>query len=272
MTYKIRIIPRRKDLNKPDEFISTFDRLADFYDLHQEKVFIFLGLIVLVGIGIGFWVWYGIRQENQASVLAAEAAAHYHQPGTVLDESGAAESSKDHYNAAIEIYEKLLDQYPRTRSAMFGQYYLGNSYLELGEYARAVESYKEFLDQFGHSEIMNALVQQRLGYALIAKGEVAAARDSFAQILKINSSNNKDQALFEIGRLKEVGGETEAAILDYQKIIEDFPDSVMASESRVRLRGLGVEEPDPMPVLPVEQKADSSEEKPSEEGTIQMIQ
>ena len=251
MAYKIRVISKKQELKKPDEFVSTMDQLAEAARTRARLLLAILGILILLGGAIGGFVWYSIRQEQSASLLGIEAARYYHSASggpveSIPQGTGGPQSLRaENLSKAVELYQQVVAQYPRTKTAALSRYYLGNSYLELGDYDNAISAYQVFIQRHPGSSFLVAMAWQRLGYAYLAKGDLKQAETSFEAVANSQEAQNKDQSLFEIGRLREVQGRKQEAVPPYQEIVNKYPDSVLAAEAKARLRALGVVELQP---------------------------
>ena len=241
MGFKIRMINRKRELKQPDEFVSTVDRLADAMRVYRMYALGIFVLIVFIAGAVGGVLWYQIKQEEWAAVLELEAADFYHRSAVPRSGEGVPSLRDDNLRFAIEGYQKVVEEYPRTRSAAVSQYYIGNSYLELGDYDQAILAYEEFLRRYSDRPFLLSLARQRLASAFVGQGNVEAAQESLKGILSLQIAYNRDRALFDLGELSESQGKKEAAIESYQRILQDHPNSILAAESQIKLRGLGVE-------------------------------
>jgi tetratricopeptide (TPR) repeat protein len=248
MAFKIRMISKKQELKKPDEFISTVDRLTEMALSHRKHLLLMAGLLIMVGAIVVGVFWYQIKQEQWAAALEFEAASYYHQPVTTLsEEEGAQPLREENLRKAIDQYREVVTRYPRTKSAALSQYYLGNSYLELGDHEQAIAAYQAFIRQYSHSSSLVNLVRQRLAYAYLGQGDLEAAKRAFEDVIALEGALNKDQALYELGRLYEGEGKKEEAIQRYQAIVDNQPGTIFTAEARVRLRDLGVIETEASP-------------------------
>ncbi len=248
MTFKIRMIDRKREFKKPDEFISAVDRLTEMAQVYRKRLLWIVGLLVVVGGAVGGVFLYQYKQEGWAAAIEFEAAGYYHQSvASALDEQGDPPLKEENLKKAIDLYQEVVARYPRTRSAALSQYYIGNSYLELGNHDQAVVAYQDFIQRYSQFPLFIALVQQRLAFAYLGKGNLENAKEAFKDAAALEGAFNRDQVLYELGRLYETEGKKEEAIQWYQKIKEDHPDSVFTAEASVRLRGLGVVEVEPSP-------------------------
>jgi tetratricopeptide (TPR) repeat protein len=240
---------KKQELKKPDEFITTVDRIAELSRTHARQLWTAVALVLLVAVAVAGSIWLRLHQEERAAGLELQAAGYYHQPFSPETGEGKAvlPSREESLKKAIEVYKKVISDYPRTEAAALGQYYLGNSYLELGDHANAILAYDHFVKRYDRSAAMTALVYQRLGYAHLSAGDPTSALQSFESALERREARNRDQVLFEIAKLHEDQGRKEKAVQAYQMVVEEDPHSVLATESRVRLKALGVTETEPIP-------------------------
>ena len=264
MAFKIRTISKKQELNQPDEFISTLDWISETVQTRTKEISILLGVLVLAAAVVGGYFWNQSRQEGLAAQLQAKADTIYRDAASTAEvaQTGAG-TAEEKLRDAIKAYQEVLTNYPGTKAAAMSQYYIGNSYLDLGDYDQASQALESFIDQEFKFPVLEALVHQRLGYAYLLKGDTAAAQGAFGEVIRIKEALNKSQVLYESGRLHEVQGEKEEAIFRYQKIIKEYPQSPIVPEARVHLRGLGVEESEPA----LEEESERVEGVPATEST-----
>lgn len=239
MAYKIRVATRKEQLKKPDEFIGTIDRLGEKIRERAKLFWILLAVVLFVGSGIGLFWFLQTQQKNRAAGLEYQALQYYHQQ-VAPDDQKAAPSKEDNEKKAIEQFQKILEEYPRTPSAAVARYYIGNAYMELKDYDSAISAYRSFLEGNPANDVMVGMIYQRLGYAYLEKGNPEEARQSFEKVDGLAGSINKDQAMYELGRIDETLDIKEDAIKQYQELISRYPDSMFLSEAQRRLTALGV--------------------------------
>ncbi|MDP3597560.1 MAG: tetratricopeptide repeat protein, partial [Nitrospirota bacterium] len=141
---------------------------------------------------------------------------------------------------AITRYRQVVDQYPRTPSAPLALYHLGNTLVQTNELSAAIEAYQRFLMLYGSNPSMVGLVQQRLAYVYLLKGDRDLAAKALTAILETPGTLNRDQALFELARLEESQSRPEGALAHYQELIKTYPSSPFASEATIRTKVMDV--------------------------------
>lgn len=229
MAYKIKIDTKRR-LKEPDKYVSIVERVI-FFSKKNLK-FILIVSVVLLALGIayaGIMIKMGI-DDKKALKLEYEASHYYF--GTDSEKRG------EDLKKAIEIYQRIISDYKRSRSSPIAGYYLGNVHMELKEYDAAISVYNGLLERYPHRSDLIPLVYQRLGYAYLAKGDNKNALESFNRTAKLEMAKNRDQSLFESGRILEVMGEKGEARKKYKEIVTSYPSSPFSAEAQVKIKAL----------------------------------
>lgn len=265
MAYKIRMGSRKQELKQPDEFFSLVDRIQHWAVENTGVVTKLILGLVLTGVVVGGFFFFQGSQAEKASVLEFKALQFFQQQGQAFAEADTL-SPEENYKKAVKLFQEIIQEFPRTPSAVMARYYLGNAYLKLEEFDSAVKAYQSFLDVEKKNTILRGLVFQRLGYAHLSKNESREAIEAFKAAIELDGILNKDQIYYELGHLFHMMGKNEEAIRNYQAVPEQFPDSLFLSEAQTRLRELGVTEVKPPDAEAKGVSTDGGEEsKPEEE-------
>jgi len=249
MAYKIRVSTSKEQLKKPDEFIGAVDWLGEKIRTHAKLAWTILGGVLIVGAGIGAYGFYLDQQKSRAASLEYLGLQYYRQQAPADDKSPAP-SKEENYKKAIDQFQKILQDYPRTPSASLAPYYLGNAYMDLKNFDSAISSYRTFLEKNPKNDILAGITYQRLGYAYLAKNSLEEARKAFESVGPLAGALNRDQANYELGRIQEVSGQKDEAIKRYQDLVKQYPDSLFFSDAQKRLTALGVPETKPEQINP----------------------
>ena len=137
---------------------------------------------------------------------------------------------------AIARYRQIVDQYPRTSTAPLALYHLGNTLVQANELGAAIDAYQRFLTLYSSNASMAGLVQQRLAYVYLHKGDRDQAVKALTGILETPGTLNRDQALFELARLEESLSRPDGASARYQELIKTYPNSPFTSEATIRTK------------------------------------
>jgi tetratricopeptide (TPR) repeat protein len=217
MAAQKKSISRKELLKKPDEFITTSNKIANWVTVHSRAV-IWVGLAVVLAAG-GFFSYraYTAHQEKQG---------------------------REAYFAAMEVpdttkkIKKLADvatDYPRTQGAQKAWVSLGNLYYHQKDFTRALNAYRSALTRGNLPPEFQSLIQESLAYVLEEKGDLKEAADTFSQILKGSDPLLKENAHLNLARVYIKLGKTKEARNTYQDFLKSFPESIYAPLVRDRL-------------------------------------
>ena len=102
----------------------------------------------------------------------------------------------------------------------------------------AIEAYQKYVALYNENRPLLGMVLQRLGYAHLIKGDREAATKVFVAALDMPGTLNKDQVLYELGKIEEAQSRPEGALARYQDLTKTYPNSPFAGEATVRAKAL----------------------------------
>jgi predicted negative regulator of RcsB-dependent stress response len=244
MAYKIKVTPK-STVADPIAAIHWLDRWVAWEAAHRRLLWpLVIGMLLLglaAGGGWGWWWW----QNRQASQLAGQAAEYYPSPAEAVKPTPAGEQQKsplaDHCTKALPFYQQITDRYDYSRLAPLALYYQANCQVELGKLDEALTLYTRVIDRYGPTNEVSQLAALRLGYLYANRGDRTRAIQQFQQLSEQPTAANRDEALFEVGQLREEENDQTAAITTYKMVQKDFPKSPWSSEAAARIKALGGE-------------------------------
>lgn len=153
--------------------------------------------------------------------------------------------SKDYVRAAAE-FDKLARHFEFSEYAPRAQYYAGLSYENMGKYYVAFQNYQRAIDNFPHIENMDEINAREFNIAdIYAKKsspkvlgtDIMTSTDRAIEIYRKVAENAPfgnlaDKAQFKMGEALKQAGRYEEATLAFQKIIDDYPDSELATKAQ----------------------------------------
>ncbi|MEW6543007.1 MAG: tetratricopeptide repeat protein [Nitrospirota bacterium] len=234
MSFKIKTEPRR---TTPDEaqLLSGMERLLVLVEQHSRWVLLAGTVLITVVAAVAAAVWYYNRQADEAMELTHQAMTLYlNRPA---DKPALAD---ENLKKAVGQLRAVADQYPRTVAGQLALYHLGNALVQINDLSGAIEAYKKYVATYGANKNMLGLVYQRLGYAYLLNGDRSQAEKAFSAVLEVTGALNKDQALFELGKLEEAQSRPEGALARYQDLTKSYPASPFANEAAIRIKALEV--------------------------------
>ena len=217
MAAQKKSISRKELLKKPDEFITTSNKIANWVTAHYQKV-IWVGAVVVLVAG----AFFGYRAY----------AAHQEKQG------------REAYFAALELPEitqkitkltAITTDYPRTSGAQKAWISLGHLYYQQKDFTRALTAYRSALSRGKLLPEFQSLINESLAYVLEEKGDLKGAADTFSQILKGPDPLVKENAHLNLARVFVKLGQTKEAKSAYQDFLKAFPNSTYAPLVRDRL-------------------------------------
>jgi len=260
MSYRIKVPAKTLPVDEA-HMLSWLDQTLHGSQNYRRPFLVGLGVLVLAGAVVA-GVFYIDRQAAQ------KAQDLEHEATTVLTAPGLNDPQKaDHaLKEAIEKYRQIVDEYPRTSTAPLALYYLGNTLVQANDMGAAIEAYKRFLATYNSNAALAGLVQQRLAYVYLLKGDRDQAVKAFTAIIETPGTLNRDQALFELARLEESQSRPEGAVARYQELIKTYPNSPFTSEATIRTKILDVkksQESTPSPTSAAPADAPSQKSPPA---------
>ena len=129
---------------------------------------------------------------------------------------------KKQYLKAFNVFQDLAK---RTEYKDVTLFWLGETYLKVGDHAKAQEQYKELIQAYPTS-LYAAQGYYSLGWSLFEKGDYENAKNNFIKLIELFPSNNlAEDATFKAGECNYNSGQYEGAVFQFQKFIQSYPNS-----------------------------------------------
>ena len=142
--------------------------------------------------------------------------------------------------AAREEFAPIVQRYGRTPSGRVASFYLGLCEISLGNGEAATEALQQAAG--ASQEIIATVSLYRLGQLQLAEGKLDEAIASFDLLLARNSDAfPADEALMSKARAQEAAGDQRGAMISYQRVVDEHPDSFSATDARGRVEELAAE-------------------------------
>ena len=202
-----------------------------------------LTIFVMPEAGFSYYIWSPesgkfVSSESQSQDYADE-----------LFQQAASYQKQNKVDRAIEEFQNLLRKYPTAPNASEAQYQIGLIFEERKDYDKAVEAYKKVTENYPQSERADAVTERlfKIGnlYMTGEKAKIAGlsiksglpkAVDIFEHIVKTAPYNTYgDQAQFNAGLTYKKMGQHQNAIDAFQKIIDQYPNSVLLDDARYQI-------------------------------------
>ncbi len=266
MSYKIRV--QKKKESTPVIIASRSGALIE--DLLARPMLIIgsIAVVVLVIAAVFAFRFFDHQTQEAAWAIEEEASKLFHEPPPLPEpvEEGDEEPQEvllDHQERlkrSAELYEELLEKYPKRAVAVVALFESGNVYYELEAYDKAEERFLSFLEKHQDRKGLAAISHTKLAYLYLKKGDRQQAIRHFRTIYDMADVANKDQAGFELARILEVDEKVDEAMAIYRDVSRTFSESPWGTEAEVRLILLN-------PPTPPEDTGSEGEEETKEPAT-----
>ena len=234
MSYRIKVSSKVDPLDET-HLLSGVERFLFVLQEQRRALLVGLGVLLMAAAVVAGVMWYDYQTTLKARELDQEATLHYlNRPA---DDP---KKAHEQLSLAIHLYKQVVDQYPRTPVAPLALFHLGNAQVLSNEVDAGIETYKRFMLLYSSNQSLLGLVQQRLAYAYLLKGDRDQAAKAFAGVLQIPGALTKDHVLFELAKMEESQSRPEGALAHYQDLIKNYPNSPFTSEAAVRVKVLEV--------------------------------
>lgn len=243
MSYRIKVPPRELPADEA-HLLSGMERFWARAEQHRQMILVGALVLFAAVAAVAGVLWLDHRHAEQAMELDRQATQLY-----LTRPASDPVKAEGNLKQAITLYRQVVEQHPRSRIAPLSLYHLGNALVQINDLSGAIEAYQRYIATYGANKTMVALVYQRLGYAYQLQGDRDRAAKAFSAVLDVPGAVNKDQALFELGKLEEVQSRPEGALARYQELMKAYPNSPFASEATVRMKALEVKKT-PGPAAP----------------------
>ena len=235
---------------KGNEFADSVARARAMMAERQREVttLVTVTVVAVVVVG-GYFGWRGQRNAKATNLLGSALAVAeapvvtppppapgspppVQQPGTFRTEQARLE-------AALPLLTRAADAYPNTEAGITARYRAAAVLADLGRYAEAEQRYQEVMAKAGRNGIYARTARLGLGDAQLAQRKYDAAIATFKELSTDSDSQLPlDGVLMQLGRAYLQAGKREDASRAFTRIINEFPQSLYASEARERIEEL----------------------------------
>jgi tetratricopeptide (TPR) repeat protein len=229
----------RKDLKRPDEFVTQSRRALEWAGSHPREVWMIGGgLLAILLLAGGLSWWWGARNVRAARGFYAAFELYRH----------------DQWGEAYDGFVELANDLGSTPYGHLGQLYAGRAAMQAGGKTKeAIEHYRAFLAKPPDDKALEQLTRLDLARALRGTGETAPARQELERAVE-GGGPATPEVLMELASLEEFDGKAERAIELYTRYLTEDPMGTAREIARARIVAMGATPPAavPPPVSPIQ--------------------
>jgi predicted negative regulator of RcsB-dependent stress response len=210
---------------KHDEFVDAAFDFGHWLEEHWAKVAGWVGAVVLIAVALVLWSAWSRHRAEQATQRLAQGIDRYEQ----AEAGGFAD--RESLDAALETFDDVSGAVGEGPGRV-ARFYRGATMFHLDRLDEARTDLEQVVSESGASDTLGATAQ-----LLLAQVEVAAGRTEEAVKLLQGLADQSDaavppgQALLELGRIHKLAGRPEEARRHWQRIVDEYPQTVAASEA-----------------------------------------
>jgi tetratricopeptide (TPR) repeat protein len=220
---------RKKELKKPDEFLTFSSRIIAWC---QDNIRIVIGVLASVAVLLlitSAVFLFKANRETKARALYEEALSLYQveSPGN----AGAA-----NYSMATAKLEEVKQRYRSTRVANYVLIDLGNIYFQEGDYEKAISCYTDFLQRTDVSDPLHDQALESLGETYEAKKSWQEALEVYQRLGSEGAPVYQAQVQLYLGRVYEAIGDKQKAMTHYDNYLSESPALIFGESIKIKLR------------------------------------
>lgn len=231
---------------KENEFARSVASARQALETRGRDLTILLLVAVLAIVAIGGYTWWRQSRNNKANVMLAGALAVYEAPvippaepkaGSPMpvEQPGTYRTEQAKLEAALPRFIEAANAYPSTESGIAARFHAAGILASLGRHADAEQQYQQVIDKAGRT-IYARTARLGLAEAQIAQGKIDSAIAIYRELsTDANAQLPVDGVLMQLGRAYLLAGKKEDAARAFNRIVEEFPESVYLSDARREL-------------------------------------
>jgi tetratricopeptide (TPR) repeat protein len=235
---------------KQNGFERTVAQAREVITERQREITTAIVAVVAVLVVGGAYFGFRSSRNNNATGLLASALAVAEAPVVAppppapgsappIQPPGTYRTERDRAEAALPKLQQAADAYPNTDAGITARFRLAATLAELGRNVEAEQRYQEVVAKTSSRDVYHYTAQLGLGEARLAQGKAADAMATFQSLATdSNSSLPVDGVLMQLGRAALVAGKRDDASRAFNRIIDEFPQSVYVSEAKEKLTAL----------------------------------
>jgi tetratricopeptide (TPR) repeat protein len=212
---------RKRDLDKPDEFLTLTSRMLEKIKTNWKPISAVVVILFIALSGALAASYFSKKAEEQAFVLLNQAMVHFAAERDSQDPVKALE-------AVTPDFETLFTKYGDRRAGAEARLIFAQMNYLAGRPEAAATQYEEALRLYPENSFAASAARSGLGYAQAAAGQNEKAIAAFAALVDGPNPVFKADALYQLSLLYHRTKQETAYAKTIQTLKEDYPQSMYA--------------------------------------------
>ncbi|MCB0792196.1 MAG: tetratricopeptide repeat protein [Flavobacteriales bacterium] len=212
----------RKDEQHDLDLGEVYSRTELFLEKNKRAVSMAVtGILVVVAAVLGYKRFYAEPRAKEAADLIWKAQYYFE-----IDSLDLAINGDGNYFG----FQYIADEYGSTPSGELAKYYLGNCYLQKGDFGTAIDYFKKAdLDD----DILSVMAVGCIGDAYVQLDQPKEAIDQFEKAANMRTNDmTTPMYLMKAGILYQQNGDWAKAAKAFRRVAKDFPASPDANQAK----------------------------------------
>lgn len=228
---------------KENEFARTLAHARDVVEQRRRDIATAAVVVIVLLAVVGGYAWWRYARNAKANGSLATALATYAAPVVPpappapgspppVPQPGTFGSEQAKLEAALPKFVETANTYPSTTAGITARYHVASILAALGRHAEAEQRYSEVVEKGGNT-IYGRTAKLGLAEVQIAQGKLDNAISVLTELSRdTNSHIPVDGVLMHLGRAYARAGKKEDAARAFNRIIDEFPQSLYAADAK----------------------------------------
>ena len=232
---------------KENEVAEWVLELRNQYDANKNAIrYGGLAILVLVGAVFGTIAWRSMS-EGRANAMLAEAMTVAEAPVTAptageagtlpVQPAGTYPSERVKREAALPKFMAAADAYPSSEAGLIARYRAAATLVALGRADEGIQRYRDVSDKA--TGVVQAMARLGVADAQLSAGKYDEAVAGLKAMIDQKAADvPADGVLMQLGRAYRLAGKKGDAKVSFQRLVDEFPQSVYAAQAKRELESL----------------------------------
>ena len=228
---------------KENEFARQVAHAREVLDTRKRDLALVVGVILVAILAVSVFVWWRQAQSSKANESLAAAIAVYDSPvvpvaapapgsAPPVPQAGTFQTEKEKLQAALPKFQETADKFGDRQAGLVARFHVASILASLGRYPEAEQRFQEVVQKDG-SSIYGRTAKMGLAEAQVAQGKYDSAITVYTDLSRDTTSQIPvDSVLMALGRTYVLAGRKEEAARTFDRVVQEFPQSLYLSDAR----------------------------------------